>query len=195
MANSPSIEGHHIIVGLTGGIACYKVADLVSKLVQCGATVQVLMTDAATKFIAPLTFASLSSRAVFDSQWCFVEGHDPQHIRIAKSADAMLIAPCTMNMLAKLAHGMTDDPVSLVASAIDRRHTPVLLAPSMNATMFQQPATKRNLTTLSEDGYEIQMGQEGWQACKTVGKGRMAEPLDLLDALKGALTKNTPLSS
>ncbi len=195
MANTPSFDGSHIIVGLTGGIACYKVADLVSKLVQRGATVQVLMTEAASKFIAPLTFASLTGRAVFDSQWTYVEEHDPQHIRIAKNADAMIIAPCTMNMLAKLSQGMTDDPVSLVASAIDRVKTPVLMAPSMNATMFEQPATTRNLETLSVDGFEILFAEEGWQACKTIGKGRMAEPKDILNALEAALSKNTSFSS
>ena len=195
MTKSPSFDGRHIIVGLTGGIACYKVADVVSTLVQSGATVDVLMTESATKFIAPLTFASLTGRAVFDSQWTFVEEHDPQHIRLAKGADAMLIAPCTMNMLSKLAQGMTDDPVSLVASAIDRRTTSVLIAPSMNATMLAQPATQRNLDTLVEDGYEVLHSNEGWQACKTVGKGRLVEPLYLVNALNASLSKNTCISS
>ena len=187
MANTTSLDGRHIIVGLTGGIACYKVAYVVSKLVQQGASVQVLMTESAAKFMTPLTFSSLTGRAVFDTQWCFVDGHDPQHIRIAKKADAMLIAPCTMNMLAKLAHGMTDDPVSLVASAVDRGKSPVLLAPSMNATMLEQPCTQRNLKILAEDGFSVLGSVEGWQACKTIGKGRMAEPTTLLDALKAAL--------
>tara|TARA_B100000959_G_scaffold282066_1_gene347652 strand:- start:187 stop:774 length:588 start_codon:yes stop_codon:yes gene_type:complete len=195
MANNLSFDGRHIIVGLTGGIACYKVADLVSKLVQGGASVQVLMTEAATKFITPLTFASLTSNAVFDSQWTFVEEHDPQHIRIAKKADAMLIAPCTMNMLAKLAHGMTDDPVSLVTAAVDREKSPVLLAPSMNSTMLGQPSVQRNLETLEQDGFSVLGSDEGWQACKTIGRGRMVEPKYILDALEAALSKNTYISS
>ncbi len=195
MTETPSFDGRHIIVGLTGGIACYKVADFVSKLVQSGATVNVLMTEAATRFIAPLTFASLTNRAVFDSQWTFVDGHDPQHIRLAKSADAMIIAPCTMDMLAKLTVGITDDPVSLVASAIDRAVAPVLLAPSMNETMLMQPSTQRNLKTLGDDGFEVLHSDEGWQACKTIGRGRMIEPICLLEALDGALQKKTYVSS
>ena len=187
MPTDPSLDGKEIIVGITGGIACYKVADLVSKLVQCGANVQVLMTEAATKFVSPLTFSSLSGNAVFDSQWSFVEGHDPQHIRIAKKTDLMLIAPCTMNMLAKLAVGMTNDPVSLGASAIDRSVTPVLIAPAMNATMINQPATQRNLELLSKDTFIILPSEDGWQACKTIGLGRMPEPNSLLNAIKDVI--------
>lgn len=195
MTKSPSFDGRHIIIGVTGGIACYKSADLVSKLVQSGATVDVLMTAAATRFIAPLTFASLTGRAVFDSQWGFVEEHDPQHIRLARSADALLVAPCTMNMLSKLVTGMTDDPVSLVLSAVQRKKTPVLLAPSMNATMFSQPATQRNIETLQQDGFTVLEPAEGWQACKTIGMGRMPEPIHLLQALETALQSNSCVSA
>ena len=187
MAKIPSFDGRRIIVGITGGIACYKIAEVVSKLVQNGAAVNVLMTDSAARFIAPLTFASLTGNAVFDSQWSFVEGHDPQHIRLAKNADAMLIAPCTMNMLAKLTHGLTDDPVSLVASAIDPATVPIILAPSMNSTMLGQASTQRNLQSLSNDGFTVLETQNGWQACKTVGQGRMEDPLSLIEALGEAL--------
>ena len=188
MTNASSkLEGKNIIIGITGGIACYKVADLVSKMVQSGADVHTVMTQAATKFIAPLTFASLTGNAVFDSQWAFVDQHDPQHVKIARQADAVLVAPCTMDMLAKLALGRADDPLSLVLSAIDRSKIPVLLAPSMNATMLNQPSTKRNLYQLAEDGYRLQAPKEGWQACKTVGCGRMPEPITLLEALEAVL--------
>ena len=195
MADKSPVAGRHIIVGITGGIACYKTADLVSKLVQRDAIVDVLMTESATRFVAPLTFASLTGRAVFDSQFAYVEEHDPQHIRLAKNADVLLVAPCTMNMLSKLAYGMTDDPVSLVLSAIDRTKTPVLLAPSMNATMLSQPATQRNLEILQQDGFTVLEPSEGWQACKTIGMGRMPDPLHLLQALETALHSNTCVSS
>jgi len=187
MPTDPSLDGKEIVVGITGGIACYKVAEVVSNLVQSGSNVQVLMTSAAKKFISPLTFSSLSGNAVYDTQWSFVEGHDPQHIRIAKKADVMLIAPCTMHMLAKLAYGLTDDAVSLVASAIDRSTTPVILAPAMNATMLSQPATQRNLTTLAADTFTILESEEGWQACKTIGQGRMPEAKCLISAIKAAI--------
>ena len=184
----PLLTGQRIIIGLTGGIACYKVAGLVSKLVQQESTVDVIMTEAATRFVTPLTFASLTGRPVFDSQWTCVDEYDPQHIRLAKAANAMLIAPCTMDMLAKLACGMADDPVSMVASAIDRSTTPVLLAPSMNATMISQPATERNMKILAEDRSTSLDSEEGWQACKTVGTGRLPEPETLLQAITSAIT-------
>ena len=111
--------GRRVIVGLSGGIACYKVAQVVSRLVQGDVEVTVAMTDAATRFVTPLTFEALSGRAVYSSQWQHVESHDPQHISLARAADLMLIAPCTMDMLAKLAHGRADDVVSLIASAVD----------------------------------------------------------------------------
>jgi phosphopantothenoylcysteine decarboxylase / phosphopantothenate---cysteine ligase len=188
MANTSSkLVGKNIIIGVTGGIACYKVADLVSKLAQSGADVHVVMTQAATKFIAPLTFASLTGNAVFDSQWTFVDQHDPQHVKIARQADAVLVAPCTMDMLSKLALGRTDDPLSLVLSAIDRKNTAVLLAPSMNATMLNQPATQRNIAQLKDDGYLLQEPEEGWQACKTIGFGRLPETATLLEALEAIL--------
>ena len=180
-------EGHlvdrHVIIGLSGGIACHKIASLVSHLVQIGATVDVVMTEAATRFITPLTFESLTGRKVFDCQWNQGECCTPHHIQLAKNADVMLVAPCTMDMIAKLSHGMTDDPVSLVISAIDRATTPVLLSPSMNSTMLSQPVTQRNLTTLSNDGFTILDSDEGWHACKTTGKGRLLEPEILFEAL------------
>ena len=177
------LVGRHLVIGLSGGIACYKIATLVSSLVQHGAVVDVLMTEAATRFIAPLTFESLTGRQVFDSQWKQGESCDPRHIQIATKAEAILIAPCTMNMLAKLSHGMTDDPVSLVVSAVDLAATPVLLAPSMNTTMYAQQATQRNLTTLSKDGYTIIDPEEGWQACRSTGQGRLPTTELLLESL------------
>ncbi|MDP6772078.1 MAG: flavoprotein, partial [Anaerolineales bacterium] len=113
----------------------------------------------------------------------------PQHIQFASNADAMLIAPCTMNMLGKLASGITDNSVTLVCAAINREHTPVLVAPAMNATMLNQPATQRNINTLHEDGYTILNSDDGWQACGAVGKGRMLEPEALFCALTSLFIK------
>ncbi len=180
-------RGRRILVGLSGGIACYKSAFVVSRLVQAGAEVTVLMTEASTRFVTPLTFQALSGRPVYTSQWEHLESHDPQHITLARSADLLLIAPCTMDMMAKLAIGRTDDVVSLVASAIDRRKQPCLLAPSMNAVMWSQPATQRALAQLREDGFTIVGPDSGWQACRTEGPGRMSEPEAILAAVAAAL--------
>jgi phosphopantothenoylcysteine decarboxylase/phosphopantothenate--cysteine ligase len=152
------------------------------------------MTEAATRFIAPLTFESLTGKQVFDSQWKHIDDCEPQHIKLATNADVMLIAPCTMDMLANLAHGHTNDPVSLVASAIDRNTTPVILAPSMNTTMLNQPSTQRNVRTLSEDGFTILDSEEGWQACRAMGTGRLPEPESLLHALETALNQKLTVS-
>lgn len=186
--DSPT-RGRRIIVALTGGIACYKVATVVSRLAQQGAEVTVLMTDAATKFITPLTFQALTGRPVYSDQWQHVEAQDPQHIALARSAEVMLIAPCSMDMLAKLAHGRTDDVVALVVSAVDRSKQAVLLAPSMNEVMWNQPATQRNLALLRDDGFQIIEPASGWQACRTEGVGRLPEPEQLLTAVREALAR------
>ncbi len=182
-----SVSARRVIVGLGGGIACYKVAAVVSRLVQAGVEVTVAMTEAATRFVGPLTFEALSGRPVYTSQWQHVDSHDPQHITLARRAEAMLVAPCTMDMLAKLAAGRADDAVCLIASAIDLTRQPVLLAPSMNAVMWNQPSTQRNLAQLRADGFEIVEPGSGWQACRTEGIGRLAEPPEILAALEGAL--------
>ncbi len=181
--NVSKLEGRRLLVGLSGGIACYKTAFVVSRLAQAGAHVTVLMTGAATKFITPLTFQALSGRPVYTDQWTHIESADPQHISLAREADAALIAPCTMDLAAKLATGRTDDVVSLVVSAIDVTRQPVLLAPSMNEVMWHQPANQRNIEQLCSDGFQIVDPGSGWQACRTEGVGRMAEPEELLSAL------------
>lgn len=177
-------KAQRVIVGVTGGIACYKVAHVVSRLTQAGVEVTVAMSGGAARFVTPLTFQALSGRPVYTSQWEHVETHDPQHVSLARSADAMLVAPCTMDMLARLAVGRADDVVSLIAAAVDRGRQPLLLAPSMNEVMWNQPATQRNLKQLCDDGCRIIEPGEGWQACRTEGVGRMAEPEDILEALK-----------
>lgn len=182
-----ALAGKRIIVGVAGGIAAYKTAMVVSRLAQAGAEVTVAMTEAATKFVTPLTFQSLSARPVYTSPWDHIEAQDPQHIALASRADVALVAPCTMDLMAKLATGRTDDVVSLILSAIDRTKTPVLLAPAMNSVMWSQPATQRNLTTLVADGFRIIGPDEGWQACRMVGAGRMSEPESLIAAVAAAI--------
>ncbi|MFG0252505.1 MAG: flavoprotein [Phycisphaerales bacterium JB038] len=181
MADSP-FQDKTILVGLTGGIACYKTAYLVSKLTQAGAAVTVCMTEAATRFVAPLTFQALSGKPVYTSPWLHIESQDPQHVSTARSADLMIIAPCTMNMLAKLAIGRADDIVSLVAAALEPKRQPILIAPAMNEAMWQQASTQRNVAQLSEDGFHFVGPGAGWQACRTLGLGRMSEPEEILDA-------------
>jgi phosphopantothenoylcysteine decarboxylase/phosphopantothenate--cysteine ligase len=179
--------GRRVIVGVCGGIACYKVAHVVSRLAQAGAEVSVAMTEAATRFVGPLTFQALSGRPVYTSIWSHLESQDPQHVSLARAAHAMVIAPCTMDMLARLAHGRADDVVSLIAAAVDRTRQPLLLAPAMNEVMWNQPATRRNLDQVRADGCRIIEPTAGWQACRTVGMGRMAEPETILEQVLSAL--------
>ena len=162
---------------------------LVSRLAQAGVEVTVAMTEAATHFVTPLTFQALSGRPVYTSAWEHIESSDPQHISLAKSCRAAIVAPCTMDCLAKLATGRTDDVVTLILSAIDRNTTPVLLAPAMNTVMWQQPSTQRNVKTLKADGFTIVGPDDGWQACRNVGPGRMSEPEALLEAMRDAVAR------
>lgn len=183
-----AVKGKRIVVGITGGIAVYKTCTLVSRLAQAGAEVTVLMTPAATKFVSPLTFQSLSARPVYTSPWEHVESQDPQHISLAARADACVVAPCTMDCMARLAAGFTSDVVTLVLSAVDRSKTAVLLAPAMNSVMWAQTSTQRNVATLVGDGYRIVGPGQGWQACRMVGEGRMSEPETIAAAVAEAVS-------
>lgn len=180
----PDFDGARVLIGVSGGIAAYKVCTVVSRLAQAGAMVTVLMTEAATRFVTPLTFQALSGRPVYTSPWQHSEAHDPQHIALADRCDVALVAPCTMDMMAKLATGRTDDVITLVLSAIDRSRTPVLLAPAMNDAMWNQPSTRRNAALLEADGFRLVGPGTGWQACRHVGTGRMVEPEDLIEAMR-----------
>ena len=174
--DSKDDAAQRVIVAVTGGIAAYKTAALVSRLAQAGCAVTVLMTDAATRFVAPLTFETLSGRPVHTSLWHQGEAHDSQHIALARGADLMIIAPASANTIAKLAHGICDNLVTTVATALPRA-TPMLIAPAMNAEMWANPITQRNVTTLDDVlGYHRIGPHPGWQACRTAGPGRMAEP-------------------
>ncbi|MEL6328574.1 MAG: flavoprotein [Planctomycetota bacterium] len=184
-----AFDGKRLLVGVCGGIAAYKAATVVSRLAQSGAAVTVAMTESATRFVTPLTFQALSARPVYTSPWQHTEAHDPQHISLADNLDAAVVAPCTMDAMARFATGRTDDVVSLILSAVDRSRTPVLLAPAMNNVMWAQPATQRNLGALGGDGFSFVGPEDGWQACRHVGPGRMSEPEQILDALAGLLAR------
>lgn len=184
-----NFAGKRVLVGVTGGIAAYKSAYLVSRLAQAGAAVTVAMTPSATKFVTPLTFQALSGRPVYTSAWEHVESSDPQHISLAKDLSIAIVAPCTMDCLARLAHGFTDDVVTLILSAVDRSRTPVLLAPAMNTVMWQQPSTRRNVEQLKADGFAFVGPGDGWQACRNVGPGRMSEPDDIIKAATALLAQ------
>ncbi len=176
--NKPALplDGRRVLVGVTGGVAAYKSVALVSRLTQAGADVSVVMTEPATKFVTPLSFQAISGRPVYTDMWQHIESQDPQHISLASSLDLAIVAPCTMDCMAKLVTGLTGDMVTLVLSAVDRSKTPVLLAPSMNEVMWSQPSTRRNRKQLEEDGFRFIGPASGWQACRAVGPGRMEEP-------------------
>ena len=182
-----ALAPRQVIVGVCGGIAAYKMATLVSRLVQRGDAVHVLMTVSATQFVGARTFESLSGRKVLVDTMDVIDDPASQHVAIARRADLMIIAPCTMNTLARLATGFADDAITLTAAAIDRVTTPVLLAPAMNDAMWRQPAVQRNLDTLASDGFRVLPPDAGWQACRTEGQGRLPEPDALLESIDAAL--------
>ncbi|MDF1809424.1 MAG: flavoprotein [Phycisphaerales bacterium] len=176
-----------IMVGVSGGIAVYKVCTIVSRLAQAGANVTVAMTPAATKFVTPITFQALSGNPVYTTSWEHIESQDPQHISLADRCDAVLVAPCTMNTLANLVQGRTDDVLTLILSAVDRKRVPVVLAPAMNDAMWSQPSNLRNVELAVTDGFTLVGPGVGWQACRHSGTGRMSEPADCLKALQQAM--------
>jgi phosphopantothenoylcysteine decarboxylase/phosphopantothenate--cysteine ligase len=186
-----TLKGREIIVAVTGGIACYKVADLVSKLVQQGAGVTVVMTESATKFVAPLTFQALSGRPVRTDTWDLPDSSDPQHIGLTERADLMLIAPATANIIAKAAHGICDDLISLMINA---SACPVVFAPAMNNRMWDNPITQENVVKLQKHGYRFIGPAEGWLACRNVGAGRLSEPTTILGEIVNLL-RNAPATA
>jgi phosphopantothenoylcysteine decarboxylase/phosphopantothenate--cysteine ligase len=175
------LAGKHIVLGLSGGIACYKAAELCRALIKAGATVQVVMTQAAEQFITPVTMQALSNRTVYGSQWDAREPNNMPHINLSREADAILIAPCSADFMVKLVHGGADDLLSLMCLARPIDKVPLLLAPAMNREMWAHPATQRNMAQLSADGATILGVGSGFQACGETGDGRMLEPQELLE--------------
>jgi phosphopantothenoylcysteine decarboxylase/phosphopantothenate--cysteine ligase len=166
-----------IVLGMTGGIACYKIAELVRRLTEQGATVDVVMTEAATHFITPVTMQALSGRPVFVDAWDARVPNNMAHIDLTRGADAVLIAPASTDFMAKLAHGLADDLLSTLCVA---RACPLLVAPAMNREMWANPATQRNVAQLLADGITLLGPASGEQACGETGSGRMLEPHEIL---------------
>jgi phosphopantothenoylcysteine decarboxylase/phosphopantothenate--cysteine ligase len=187
---SPSLplKNREIIVGVCGGIAAYKVADVVSKLVQLGAGVSVVMTDEAQKFIAPLTFQALSGRVVRTSTFDLTDSSDPQHIALTERADLMLVAPATSNIIAKIAHGLCDDQVSLMVAAAA---CPVVFVPAMNNRMWSNPIAQENVAKLTQHGYRFIGPEDGWLACRNVGPGRLSDPQTIVDEIQRIILKTS----
>ena len=177
------LAGKHIVLGLSGGIACYKAAELCRAMVKEGATVQVVMTQAAEQFITPVTMQALSNRPVYGSQWDAREPNNMPHINLSREADAILIAPCSADFMARLLHGSADELLSLMCLARPVAQVPLLLAPAMNREMWAHPATQRNMAQISADGAHILGVGSGFQACGETGDGRMLEPAELLEDL------------
>jgi len=180
MSEPLGLAGKHIVLGLSGGIACYKAADFTRELVKAGATVQVVMTEAAEQFITPVTLQALSNRPVFTSQWDAREANSMAHINLTREADAIVVAPASADLMAKLAQGRADELLSLMCLARPLLRCPLLLAPAMNREMWAHPATQRNLAQLRADGTTILGPGSGDQACGEIGDGRMLEPVELL---------------
>lgn len=175
------LAGKHIVLGLSGGIACYKAAELCRALIKAGATVQVVMTEAAEQFITAVTLQALSGRPVYTSQWDSRESNNMAHINLSREANAIVIAPCSADFIAKLLHGRADDLLSLMCLARPIGQVPMLVAPAMNREMYAHPATQRNLTQLAADGATVLGVGSGFQACGETGDGRMLEPEQLLE--------------
>jgi len=188
-APTTELAGYEVVVGVCGGIAGYKVAALVSQLVQGGASVAVAMTRAARRFVTPLTFEALSGRPVFTSLWRAGEVCKQPHLKLTEACDVLIIAPATANTIAKLAHGLADDPVSTLALSAT---SPILLAPAMNTRMWQSRIVQQNMQSLKDRGMiEVPPG-EGWLACRTIGPGRMAEPQIILSRAVEILKRSAP---
>ena len=162
----------NVVLGVTGSISAYKAAELVRLMVKRGWDVRVVMTEGATKFVTPLTFQTLSRNKVVTDMFEPVADWKPEHIDLATWADAFIVAPCTANVIAKLANGLADDTLTAAALAFG---TKLVIAPAMNDAMFMNPATQANLATLASRGTSIVSPGEGELACGTSGRGRLAE--------------------
>lgn len=183
MSAALGLQGRHLVLGLSGGIACYKSAELVRLLVKAGAGVQVVMTDAACEFITPVTMQALSGRPVYTSQWDPRPGNAMAHIELSRAADALVVAPASADFIAQLAQGRAGELLPLLCLARPAQRVPLLLAPAMNREMWLHAATQRNLAQVQADGAVVLGVGSGEQACGEVGDGRMLEPAEILDDL------------
>ncbi len=174
------MQGREVLIAVTGGIAAYKTAALVSQLVQAGAGVSVVMTRSATKLVAPKTFEALSGRRVVTAVW----GRGYPHIETARKAEVLCVAPATANIIAKAALGLADEIVSTVLLAFDG---PIVVAPAMNVEMWSKPPVRRNIAQLRADGMVIIDPETGRLSCGEVGAGRMAEPAAIFEVIREQL--------
>lgn len=184
------MQGKRILLGVTGGIAAYKAAELSRRLIERGAQVQVVMTEAAREFITPITFQALTGRAVRTSLWDAAAEAAMGHIELARWADLVLIAPASANFLARLAHGLADD---LLATLCLATSAPIAVAPAMNHLMWSNAATQSNVTQLAARGVRLLGPGSGAQACGEFGVGRMLEPGEIADAVESVLAPSGPL--
>ena len=184
------LKGKTIVLGVTGGIACFKAAALASMLVKQHANVQVIMTENATKFVTPLTFEQLTGRKALTDTFDRNFQHSVEHIAVADRADLVLIAPATANIIAKLAHGLADDMLTTTVLACD---CPKAIAPAMNTKMYENPVTQDNLAILRRYGWEVAEPASGHLACGAEGKGRLPEPEELLELCLHAIAREKDL--
>jgi phosphopantothenoylcysteine decarboxylase/phosphopantothenate--cysteine ligase len=174
------MRGRELLLGVTGGIAAYKSADLCSKLVQAGAAVTVVMTESAEQFIGATTFEALTGRPVYRGLFQPVEHYRGEHIGLAQRAELLVVAPATANFLAQAALGLAPDLLSTLTLTVT---CPILMAPAMNCEMWAKPAVQRNVAQLKSDGVLFVEPGSGWLSCGQVGAGRMAEPAEILQAI------------
>jgi phosphopantothenoylcysteine decarboxylase/phosphopantothenate--cysteine ligase len=182
------LDGKSIVLGLSGGIACYKSAELCRLLVRAGAAVQVVMTEAAAQFITPVTMQALSGRPVVTTQWDLREPNAMAHINLGRAADAIVVAPASADLIAQLAQGRAAEILTLLCLARPIERVPLLLAPAMNREMWAHPATQRNLAQVQADGATVLGVGQGEQACGEVGDGRMLEPEEILEEVVACLS-------
>jgi phosphopantothenoylcysteine decarboxylase/phosphopantothenate--cysteine ligase len=186
---SPAAGGYRVVLGVTGGIAAYKSAELVRALRKAGCDVHVLMTPHAREFITPLTLQTLSGHRVVSDPWDLSQGADIQHIALARDLDLFVVAPATADTLARMAHGLADDVLTTFHLAVT---APVLVAPAMNLWMWNHAATRANLETLRDRGVRVVDPGVGELACGEEGIGRMAEPEEIVRAATDLLKKKAP---
>jgi phosphopantothenoylcysteine decarboxylase/phosphopantothenoylcysteine decarboxylase/phosphopantothenate--cysteine ligase len=174
-----------IVLGITGSIAAYKAAEITNLLVKSGLNVNVIMTEAATKFVAPLTFQTLTKNKVYVDMFEEIEHHDVRHISLAQKADCLVIAPATANIIGKIATGLADDMLSTVVMA--SRNIPIIICPAMNTAMYENPITQNNIKKLKEYGYQFIDPKESLLACGDLGKGALADVELIVDTIKATL--------
>ena len=186
------LEGYELILAVCGGIAAYKLCQVASAMVQRGSGVTVAMTQAATRFVGPTTFQSLTGRQVFSTLWDAQNYYDPQHLKLSSRADLLLVAPATANIIGKAACGIADELVSTMIMAAD---CPVVFAPAMNQRMWRNPVVERNVRMLKDLGYLFIEPTSGWLACGEVGPGRLADVDTIIAFVADRLRAAAPKSS